>query len=278
MGPPRSWPSTELALHEAEKLQYKRAKVAAEPAPAKVAAEPASGDFFYALSDLQACTLAALGLPNAASSDTISASNESELFASDLVGLDTALVESVENMTAEESIEMMLTGDSCSANPSQPPLGLDHQQHGGPQAEGAQSTFGEIAESSGPPLTEYLPWYPPTGHERKPARGNASLQELFVTHVMCDYTPRHPESLPLSAWISLERLSSQLAQHASAEVALLGQNGVKQIIAESQMNHPAFAGLRFSAWCKKLKDERPLARYRAQIIKFPFVYTRRNCT
>ena len=181
MGPPRSWPSTELALHEAEKLQYKRAKVAAEPAPAKVAAEPASGDFFYALSDLQACTLAALGLPNAASSDTISASNESELFASDLVGLDTALVESVENMTAEESIEMMLTGDSCSANPSQPPLGLDHQQHGGPQAEGlkeqgADKTVaqqqGATADSSGPPLSE-----------QPPPRDNESLQNY-----------RYPES------------------------------------------------------------------------------------
>ena len=256
------------ALPEAEKLQYKRAKVATEAASGERAD----------LSPHQTCTLAASGLPNAASSDTLPANDEAELFVTEV--MDTAL----DTLTAEESIEMMLAADS-SANPSQPPLGLDHQQHGGSQAEGGQDTFGEtvrpqqateervaqqetIAESSGPPLSEQLP----TG-QGTPARGNTSLQELFVRHVMCDYTPRHPKDLPMSAWVSITRLSSQLQQHAPAEVKLLGLNGVKQMITESQMNHPAFKGLPFSAWCKKLKDERPQAHYRAQIIKFPFAYT-----
>ena len=48
-------------LPEAERLQYKRAKAAAEPASAEVAAEPASGESFYTLADLspQPCTFVA---------------------------------------------------------------------------------------------------------------------------------------------------------------------------------------------------------------------------
>ena len=161
--------------------------------------------------------------------------------------LDTTL----ENLTAEESIEIMLAGDSSSAD-------LDVVARG----------VGTIAETSGPPLREY----PPTG-QGTPPRGNESLQELFETRVMSNYTPRDPKLLPLSAWISIERLMSELRQHAPAEVDKLGLKGVKQMITESQMDHPAFAGLPFSAWCKKLKDDRPQAHYRAQVTKFPFAHT-----
>ena len=56
----------------------------------------------------------------------------------------------------------------------------------------------------------------------------------------------------LPGWVSIERLMSELRQHAPAEVDKLGLKGVKQMITESQMDHPAFAGLPFSAWCKKL--------------------------
>ena len=38
---------------------------------------------------------------------------------------------------------------------------------------------------------------------------------------------------------------------------------------------PAFAGLPFSAWCKKLKDDSPQAQPRGQVIKFSFEYTPR---
>jgi len=36
------------------------------------------------------------------------------------------------------------------------------------------------------------------------------LQEKFVTHVMCDYTPRPPSVLPMKQWVSYERLIRQL--------------------------------------------------------------------
>ena len=100
-----------------------------------------------------------------------------------------------------------------------------------------------------------------------------SLQELFATRVMCDYTPRHPKRLTMSGWVSVERLSSQLAQFAPAEVAQLGPSGLKQMITESQQDHPAFEGLKFGAWCKQLKDDRPQASDRALITKFAFEHT-----
>ena len=107
-------------------------------------------------------------------------------------------------------------------------------------------------------------------------RSPQSLQELFATHVMCDYTPRPPNSLPMLRWASITQLSSQLAQFASAEVARLGPSGLKQMITECQQNHPAFAGLPSGAWCKKLKDDRPGAHYRSKIAKFAFAYTPRS--
>ena len=138
-----------------------------------------------------------------------------------------------------------------------------------PNAASSDTLSAPVAETSGPPLREYQP----TG-QGTPPRGNESLQELFETRVMSNYTPRDPKLLPLSAWVSIERLMSELRQHAPAEVDKLGLKGVKQMITESQMDHPAaFAGLPFSAWCKKLKDHRPQAHYRAQVMKFPFAHT-----
>ena len=220
--------------------------------PASTHADPFKIPYreFCTLADLspQTCTLAASDVPNAASSDTLSAPGD-EIFdmTSEMELVDTTL----ENLTAEESIEIMLAGDSSSAD-------LDAVARG----------VGTIAETSGPPRREY----PPTG-QGKPPRGNESLRELFETRVMSNYTPRDPKLLPLSAWVSIERLVSELRQHAPAEVDKLGLKGVKQMITESQMDHPAFAGLPFSAWCKKLKDDRPQAHYRAQVTKFPFAHT-----
>tara|TARA_B100000795_G_scaffold186326_1_gene141603 strand:- start:1660 stop:1902 length:243 start_codon:yes stop_codon:yes gene_type:complete len=77
----------------------------------------------------------------------------------------------------------------------------------------------------------------------------------------------------MSGWVSVERLSSQLAQFAPAEVAQLGPSGLKQMITESQQDHPAFEGLKFGAWCKQLKDDRPQASDRALITKFAFEHT-----
>jgi len=102
-----------------------------------------------------------------------------------------------------------------------------------------------------------------------------SLQEVFAMHVMCDYTPTRPKHLPMSKWASIERLAIPLEQHAPAEVEKLGRSGLKQIITAWFTDHPAFHGLPFSAWCKKLKDDSPLANPRNLVIKFSFEYTPR---
>ena len=102
-----------------------------------------------------------------------------------------------------------------------------------------------------------------------------SLQEVFAWHVMCDYTPTHPEHLPRSKRASVERLAIQLEQYAPAEVKQLGRSGIKQMITVWFADHPAFAGLSFSAWCKNLKDDSPQAQPRDPIIKFSFEYTPR---
>ena len=101
----------------------------------------------------------------------------------------------------------------------------------------------------------------------------SDLREKFVTHVMCDYTPRPPRLLPMKQWVSYERLVRQLQPHAPAEVAQLGNIRLKQLITDWFTNDPAFVGLPFSAWCKLLKDKDPQDGPRRQIHKFSFEYT-----
>jgi hypothetical protein len=234
-----------------------RKRPAPDP-PASTRADPFKGPFkipygeFCTLADLspQPCTLAASDLPNAEPSDTLSAPSDEIFDMTSELELDTTL----ENLTAEESIEIMLAADSSSA-------------------DAVARGVGTSAERRGLPVREY----PPTCRGIPP-RENESLQELFETRVMSNYTPRDPKLLPLSAWVSIERLMSELRQHAPAEVDRLGEKGIKQMITGSQMDHPAFASLPFSAWCKKLKDDRPQAHYRAQVMKFPFAHTPQKYT
>ena len=101
-----------------------------------------------------------------------------------------------------------------------------------------------------------------------------TLQEKFVTYVMCDFTPRDPTELPMSLWASTGRLIRQLQPHAPAEVAQLGNGRIKQLISEWYTNHPAFLNLPYSDWCKRLKDmDNPGAPPRSQVFKFSFEYT-----
>jgi hypothetical protein len=101
----------------------------------------------------------------------------------------------------------------------------------------------------------------------------STLQEKFATYVMCDYTPRDPIELPMSLWASTGRLIRQLQPHAPVEVAQLGNSRLKQLISEWYTNHPAFANLAYSDWCKRLKDADNPAEPRSQIFKFSFEYT-----
>ena len=103
----------------------------------------------------------------------------------------------------------------------------------------------------------------------------ASLQEVFVTHVMCDYTLRFPSQLPKSKWASCARLLAQLQVHAPSETSQLTPDQLKQRI--TGWYHPAYAGLSFNEWGKKLKDRsNPHPRARHTVFHFPFEYTPRG--
>ena len=116
---------------------------------------------------------------------------------------------------------------------------------------------------------------------RKAANGLAhggpaasSLQEIFATHVMCDFTPRVPTELPTSAWATLEQLVSRLQQHTPTDVTELGlRQNLRQLITDWLKDHPAFAGLPFSAWGRRLKNNDPQAHPRSLTFKFSFEYT-----
>jgi len=91
---------------------------------------------------------------------------------------------------------------------------------------------------------------------------------------MCNFMPKHPSQLPLSLWVSCDTFVNLLQPHAPEEVRKLGVYGVKQLITDWCKDHPAFAGLPFSAWCKKLKDRSdPKARPRSPVFKFSLQYT-----
>ena len=104
---------------------------------------------------------------------------------------------------------------------------------------------------------------------------SSSLQEIFAKHVMCDFTPRSPNALPMMRWVSVDRLLRHLQPHAPVELfAQLTPNKLKHLITEWFHDHPVYAGLSFNEWCKRLKDRSdPLARPRSQAVHFPFEHT-----
>lgn len=100
-----------------------------------------------------------------------------------------------------------------------------------------------------------------------------TLREIFMVHVMCDYTPRMPQHLPTSRWATLEELVSKLEKHAPTEVQKLGHHKLRQMITEWYQHHPTFAGLSFSDWGKRLKDNARETQSRALSFKFCFEHT-----
>ena len=135
--------------------------------------------------------------------------------------------------------------------------------------------------SSQPPpelmMPSMSPFYPSTTATGAACTsGNAStqtLQSIFMTRVMCDFTPRRPSSLPTWKWATLEQLLDRLALHSPREVFQLGPNSLRQLITEWYKDHPAFAGLPYTAWGKRLKDMDPAAHPRSLVFKFSFEYT-----
>jgi hypothetical protein len=85
------------------------------------------------------------------------------------------------------------------------------------------------------------------------ARSNAAattLKQKFETFVMRDFTPRHPDDLPLSQWVSYDTLLQLFQPHAPLHVWRKGPGNLKQLIIEWYQGDPNFAGLAPSAWCK----------------------------
>ena len=79
-----------------------------------------------------------------------------------------------------------------------------------------------------------------------------TLKQKFETFVMCDFTPRHPNDLPESQWVSYDRLYQLFQPHAPLDVWQKGPGNLKQLITEWYQGDPTFAGLAPSAWCKRL--------------------------
>jgi hypothetical protein len=100
-----------------------------------------------------------------------------------------------------------------------------------------------------------------------------SVKSVFMTHVMCDFTPRRPSALPKRKWTTLEQLLDRLQLHAPREVLQLGPNPLRQLITEWYKDHPAFKSLPFTSWGKLLKDMSPQARPRSLVFTFCFEYT-----
>ena len=145
----------------------------------------------------------------------------------------------------------------------------------------AHRPLGPPSPQPAPPelmMPSMSPFYPSTTDTgAAPTSGNASsqsIQSIFMTRVMCDFTPRRPFALPTWKWATLEQLLDRLQLHVPREVVpQLVPNTLRQYITEWYKDHPAFAGLPFTAWGKRLKDMDPAAHPRSLVFKFSFEYT-----
>ena len=68
---------------------------------------------------------------------------------------------------------------------------------------------------------------------------------------MRDFTPRHPDDLPLSQWASYDRLYQLFEPHAPLDVWQKGPGNLKQLVIEWYQGDSAFTGLAPSALCKR---------------------------
>ena len=100
----------------------------------------------------------------------------------------------------------------------------------------------------------------------------STLEERFVAHVMCNYTPRPPGKLSKKLWVSCEQLLRQLQPHTSSGETLWEPAYAKQLVCDRFKNHPIFAGRSFSEWCKRLLN-RDVSGGRNHVICFSLEYT-----
>ena len=102
-----------------------------------------------------------------------------------------------------------------------------------------------------------------------------ALKRKFDAFVMCDYTPRHPSTLPTRRWVSINQLYHLIRPHAPMDVWLKGPGNLKQLIADWYKGDPAFVGLGPDAWIKRLKSAGPSGRGRSEY-QFCFEHTPRG--
>ena len=82
-----------------------------------------------------------------------------------------------------------------------------------------------------------------------------ALQRKFETLVMCNFTPRHPNALQKSQWVSYQRLYHLFVPHASVfDVWMTGPGNFKQLLTNWYTFHPTFAGLKVNEWCVRLQE------------------------
>ena len=124
-----------------------------------------------------------------------------------------------------------------------------------------------------PPQQELAPFYLSTTRAPTAIAPAQSVQSIFMTHVMCDFTPRRPSVLPTNKWTTVEQLFDRLQLHAPREVWQLGPIPLRQLITEWYKDHPAFESLPFNSWGKLLKDMNPQAHPRSLVFAFCFEYT-----
>ena len=88
--------------------------------------------------------------------------------------------------------------------------------------------------------------------KRTRALESTNLKQKFVELVMCDFTPRNPRELPITArWVSFDRLYQLFQPHAS--VCQRGPGNLRQRIIEWYKDPlPAFIGLAPREWCKRV--------------------------
>ena len=85
----------------------------------------------------------------------------------------------------------------------------------------------------------------------KVARSRA-LKQKFDEFVMCYFTPRNPEELHQSKWISYDRLYQLFRPHAPSTIWQMGPGNLKQQIIEWYKDDFRFTGLAPSAWCRRV--------------------------
>ena len=103
-----------------------------------------------------------------------------------------------------------------------------------------------------------------------------TVRQLFMEHVMRDFTPTDPVLLPFGEWTSYNHLHALYQRVSPIKVAHSGPNNLKQLIAMWFKDHEAFLDekdepIRLKEWCKRLAEVGVASRN--QLTKFSFKHT-----